>query len=210
MATLREIRGRIVGVKKTQKITKAMKMVAAAKLRRAQRNVLQARPYALKMKQLLNHLSATPDAALNPFVQIRPVNSVAVIVVTSDRGFCGAFNSNLLKSAERHIQAHYKELQQQSRLKFFCVGKKGADYFTKRDFNIGGRYIGVYNNLVFGQAQSIVREVIDGYLRGDYDRVEIVYNEFRSVAQQQTSIEQFLGLKNARCAKPSRSKCPPA
>ena len=94
MATLREIRGRIVGVKKTQKITKAMKMVAAAKLRRAQRNVLQARPYALKMKQLLNHLSSTPDAALNPFVQVRPVNSVAVLVITSDRGFCGAFKES--------------------------------------------------------------------------------------------------------------------
>ncbi len=146
------------------------------------------------MKQLLNHLSWTPEAALNPFVQVRPVNSVAVIVVTSDRGFCGAFNSNLLTSAERHIQAHYKELHQQGKVKFFCVGKKGADYFTKREFNIAGRYIGVYSNLVFGQAQSIVREVIEGYLKGEFDRVEIVYNEFRSVAQQKTTIEQFLPI----------------
>ncbi len=194
MATLREIRGRIVGVKKTQKITKAMKMVAAAKLRRAQRNVLQARPYAAKLKQLLNQLSSNPDAALNQFIQTRPVNAVAILAITSDRGFCGAFNSNLLKSAERHIEAHYKELNQQGKVKLFCVGKKGADYFTKREFNIAGRYIGVYSNLVFGQAQSIVREVIDGYLKAEYDRVEIVYNEFRSVAQQKTTIEQFLPI----------------
>lgn len=206
MATLREIRGRIVGVKKTQKITKAMKMVAAAKLRRAQRNVLQARPYAAKMKQLLNHLSSNPDAALNPFIQPRPVNVVAILAITSDRGFCGAFNSNLLKSAERHIQTNYRELNEQGKVKIFCIGKKGADYFTKRDFNIAGRYIGVYNNLVFGQALSIVREVIDGYLKGEYDLVEIVYNEFRSVAQQKTTIEQFLtipkeGLESAAVKK---------
>ncbi len=194
MATLREIRGRIVGVKKTQKITKAMKMVAAAKLRRAQRNVLQARPYAVRMKRLLDHLSSNPDAGLNQFIQTRPVNAVAMIIITSDRGFCGAFNSNLLKAAERRVQTDYKELNAQGKVKVFCVGKKGADYFTKRNFNIAGRYIGVYSNLVFGRAQSIVREVIDGYLKGEYDLVEIVYNEFRSVAQQKTTMEQFLPI----------------
>ena len=108
MATLREIRGRIVGVKKTQKITKAMKMVAAAKLRRAQRNVIQARPYAVTMKKLLGQLSANPDAALNPFIQVRSVNHVALVVITSDRGFCGAFNTNIIKATERLIEARYK------------------------------------------------------------------------------------------------------
>lgn len=194
MATLREIRGRIVGVKKTQKITKAMKMVAAAKLRRAQRNVLQARPYAGKMKELLNHLSGNPDAALNPLIQTRPLGGVAIVVVTSDRGFCGAFNSNLLKTVERLITAEYATLREAGKVKLFCIGKKGADYFAKRSYSIAGKYIGVYSNLVFAEAQRIAREVVDGYTSGEYDRVELLYNEFKSVAQQRTAVERFLPI----------------
>ncbi len=197
MPSLREIRGRIVGVKKTQKITKAMKMVAAAKLRRAQSNVVQARPYAGKMKELLQLLSANPATAMNPFIAIRPVHAVAVVVVTSDRGLCGAFNSNLVKLAERHIQANYAELNAQGKVRLFCVGKKGADYFTKRGYTIAGKYIGVYNNLVFSQAQSVARDVLDGYLKGGFDQVDIIYNEFKSVAQQKGVIEQFLPIPKA-------------
>jgi len=212
MATLREIRGRIVGVKKTQKITKAMKMVAAAKLRRAQRNVVQARPYAVKMKELLGHLSANPayaenasvddstrragrpDAALNPLIQQRTVNAVALVIITSDRGFCGAFNTNLLKAAERHINANYAAFKEQGKLKLFCVGKKGFDYFSKRGYNVAGKYIGVYSNLVFSSAQNIVREVLEGYAKGEYDQVEIAYNEFKSMTTQKNSIERFLPI----------------
>jgi F-type H+-transporting ATPase subunit gamma len=194
MATLREIRGRIAGVKKTQKITKAMKMVAAAKLRRAQTNVLQARPYATKMKDLLSHLSANPEAANNPLMQLREVKAAAVIIITSDRGLCGAFNSNLIKTAEKHITANYKALHDAGMLKLFCVGKKGFDYFTKRGFAIAGKYIGVYNQLVFGEAQAIMRDVLDGYTRGEYDRVEVMYNEFKTVAQSRIVIEQVLPI----------------
>ncbi len=194
MATLREIRGRIVGVKKTQKITKAMKMVAAAKFRRAQRNVVQARPYAAKMKQLLNHLYTNPEASAHPFIQPRNVNAVALVIVTSDRGFCGAFNSNLVKTAERLINANYKTLHEQGKVRLFCIGKKGADYFSKRGHSIAGKYIGVYSNLVFGEAQKVAREVIDGYTKGEFDRVDIVSNVFKSAAQQTTVTEQFLPI----------------
>jgi F-type H+-transporting ATPase subunit gamma len=192
MATLRELRGRIAGVKKTQKITKAMKMVAAAKLRRAQSNMMAARPYAAKIKELLQHLSANVESSLIAMFQERPVNAVALIIVTADRGFCGAFNSNLVKAAEKHILLNYKSLNEQGNVKLFCVGKKGFDYFSKRGYTVAGKYIGVYNNLAFGEAQNIVRGVVGGYLKGDFDRVEVVYNEFKSVAQTRIVIDQFL------------------
>ncbi len=194
MATLRELRGRISGVKKTQKITKAMKMVAAAKLRRAQSNMIQARPYAAKIKRLLLHLSANTDMALNPMFQTRTVNAVALVVVTADRGFCGAFNNNLVKAAEKHILTNYKSLLEQGKVKVFCVGKKGFDYFNKRGYTIAGKYIGVYNNLVFSEAQTIVRDVVSGYEKGEYDQVEIISNEFKTVAQSKISLEQFLPI----------------
>lgn len=194
MATLREIRGRIIGVKKTQKITKAMKMVAAAKLRRAQNNVMRARPYATKIRELLQHLSANPETAKNIFLQERAVNAVALVVVTSDRGLCGAFNSNLIKAADRRIATQYATLKEHGKLKVFCIGKKGADYFTKHGYALAGKYIGIYNNLVFAQAQAVARDIVNGYAAGEYDRVEIVYNEFKSITQPRIALEQFLPI----------------
>ena len=192
MATLRELRGRIAGVKKTQKITKAMKMVAAAKLRRAQSNMMHARPYAAKLKQLLRQLS--DNVGHHPMLQARDVHAVALIVVTADRGFCGAFNSNLVKAAEKYIGTNYQTLNEQGKVKVFCVGKKAFDYLSKRGFTVAGKYIGVYNNLIFGEAQTIVRDVVDGYTKGEFDRVEIAYNEFKSIAQTRITFEQFLPI----------------
>jgi F-type H+-transporting ATPase subunit gamma len=200
MATLREVRARITGVKKTQKITKAMKMVAAAKLRRAQGNVVSARPYAFALRELLDHLSTTTDMAANPFVAARDVRSVALIVVTADRGLCGAFNSNLLKTAVNHIAARYATMNAEGKVKVFCVGRKGSDFFSKRAYTVGGKYIGVFNNLVFAQAQTVVRELIQGYLAGEFDKIEVVYNEFKSVARQKIVVDQFLPLSPAAAA----------
>lgn len=200
MATLREVRARITGVKKTQKITKAMKMVAAAKLRRSQSNVVAARPYASALRHLLEHLCATVDLAANPFVIQREIKSVALVVVTADRGLCGAFNSNLLKASVSHLNANYSQLNSEGRLKLFCVGRKGFDFFSKRQFKVGGKYMGVFSNLVFGQAKSIVREIVQGYLAGEFDKVEIIYNEFKSVARQNIVIDQFLPLASTHDA----------
>lgn len=197
MATLREVRARITGVKKTQKITKAMKMVAAAKLRRSQSNVVAARPYAITLKHLLEHLSSTVDLVANPFVVQREIKSVALVVVTADRGLCGAFNSNLLKAAVNHINANYAQLNADGKLKLFCVGRKGFDFFSKRQYRVAAKYIGIFNNLVFGQAQSIVRDVIQGYLAGEFDKVEIVYNEFKSIARQKIVVDQFLPITSS-------------
>lgn len=193
MATLRELRGRISGVRKTQKITKAMKMVAAAKLRRAQANMMNARPYAAKIRQLLQHLAAG-SAAESPMFAVRPVNAVALVIVTADRGFCGAFNSNVVKAAEKHLLATYGTLYQQGKVRLFCVGKKGFDYFSKRGYAVAGKYIGVYNNLVYAEAVKIVRDVVNGYAGGEFDRVEIISNEFKTVAQARIATEQFLPI----------------
>jgi len=194
MATLREIRRRISGVKSTQKITKAMKMVAAAKLRRAQDAVVSARPYARKMKELLQHLAGKVDVTQNPLFAERPVNRVAVVIVTADRGLCGAFNGNLVKAAAAHIEATYRELQIAGNVKLVCVGKKGFDFFSKHAHEIVGKHIGIFAGLQFSRAQEIVTELVDNFLRGEYDRVDIVYNEFKSIMQQRVVIDQLLPI----------------
>ena len=194
MATLREIRRRIGGIKSTQKITKAMKMVAAAKLRRAQDAVIAARPYARKMKELLNHLAAKVDVNVHPHFAVRPVKKAAIIVVTADRGLCGAFNSNLIRAAAAHSKQEYGELLASGAVKFICVGKKGFDFFSKRGYQIERKYIGLFAALEFGTARAIAADAMAGFLGGDYDRVDIVYNEFKSIMQQRIMIEQFLPI----------------
>jgi F-type H+-transporting ATPase subunit gamma len=187
MATLREVRSRISGVRKTQKITRAMKMVAAAKLRRRQLAVLAARPYARKMKELLAHLALHAGHATD-LMMPREIKSVAVVVVTTDRGFCGAFNANVMKTAAAHVAAQAPGVS----VRLFCIGKKGVDFFGKRMYDLAGRYTGMGANLQFGQAQEIARTIVDAYRRGEYDRVDVIYNEFKSIAQSRIVNEQFL------------------
>lgn len=192
MATLRDIRRRIAGVKSTQKITKAMKMVAAAKMRRAQESIMQARPYARKMAEMLHDLTATIDPAQFPQLAPREINAVAIVVVTADRGMCGAFNSNIFKTVAAHIEANYKELNAQGNVKLILVGKKGAEYFSKRAYTIYSKHVGIYQGLNFASAQRIAQEVVDGFAKGHFDKVDMVYNEFKNAAQQRLIVEQFL------------------
>jgi F-type H+-transporting ATPase subunit gamma len=203
MATLRDIRRRIGAVKSTQKITKAMKMVAAAKLRRAQDAMIAARPYAKTMKQILQHLSAKVDVTTNPLFAEREVKNVALVIVTSDRGLCGSFNANLIKAAVAHINKNYKELNEAGHLKLICIGKKGYDFFSKRNYKVIEKHTGLFSALNFQQAKTIVGEILDGYATTDkseqpkepaFDKVEIVYNEFKTIAQPRISIEQYLPI----------------
>jgi F-type H+-transporting ATPase subunit gamma len=197
MATLREIRRRISGVKSTQKITKAMKMVAAAKLRRAQDGVIAARPYARKMKELLNHLASVVDAGAHPHFAARPVKNAAVIVVTADRGLCGAFNANLNRAAAAHIRDKHGDLYASGGLKVVCIGRKGSEFFTKHDYTVASKYLGVFAGLQFSTAKAIVADISRSFLAGEIDRVEIVYNEFKSIMQHRVMIEQFLPIPPA-------------
>jgi len=194
MATLREIRRRIAGIQKTQQITKAMKMVAAAKLRRAQENIIATRPYARKINELLRHLVTKVDPNLHPLLGSREVKEVALIVVTSDRGLCGAFNTNIIRAAEMHIATHYQELQAAGRLRIIPVGKKGFDFFSKRYLGVTAKHVGIFSHLSFHHAQLIIKEAVDAYLLRDIDKVEVVYNEFKSVLRQNIVIEQLLPI----------------
>jgi len=203
MATLREIRRRISGVKSTQKITKAMKMVAAAKLRRSQDAVIAARPYARKMKELLEHLSAVVDVSTYPLFAQRPVNRVAIIVVTADRGLCGAFNSNLIRTTVTHIKSHYGDLFDKGHVDLFCIGRKGYDFFNKSRYPIAEKRLGIFAGLKFADAQGIARDSVNAFLSGRYDKVDVIYNEFKSVIQQRVAVEQFLPIPKQQPASPA-------
>ena len=194
MPSLKDLKNRIKSVKSTQKITKAMKMVAAAKLRRAQESILQARPYARKMAEMLRHLSGKVDAAKYPVLTQRPVEKVAVIVVTADRGLCGAFNTNVVRAAVSHINNSYKDLFAAGNVKLFCIGRKGFEFFNKRNYEILSKQIGIFNSLNFGNARTIVKEIVDGYAAKKFDKVVVVYNEFKNAAQQRIAIELFLPI----------------
>ncbi|HQT90591.1 MAG TPA: ATP synthase F1 subunit gamma [Candidatus Kryptobacter bacterium] len=194
MATLREIKRRISGVKSTEKITKAMKMVAAAKLRRAQSALLAARPYSRKLGELVNHLAGGTELDENPLVVERPVNGVAIIVVSADRGFCGSFNSNIIKATVEHIRDNYAELYRSGRVKLFTVGKKSSDFFSKRNYEIAGSYSGIFHDLKFSTAKKLAAEVVKGYLDGSFDRVDVVYSEFKSVMHQNLVVDRFLPI----------------
>jgi len=194
MATLREIRRRIAGTRKTQQITKAMKMVAAVRFHRAQGNILSARPYARKMNELLRHLVTKVEVRLHPLLVQREVQRAALVVVTADRGLCGAFNANLLRTAVAHIDKHYHQMDKEGRLKLICVGRKGLDFFNKRHYNILSNHTHIFNVLDISHAVKIVEEMTEGYVKGEFDRVEVVYNEFKSVIQQRIVVEQFLPI----------------
>jgi F-type H+-transporting ATPase subunit gamma len=195
MATLRDIKRRIKGVKNTQQITKAMKMVAAARLRRAQENIINSRPYSRKISEVLSHLLRIEKNIINPLITERNNENVALIVITSDRGLCGSFNINAIRFAEEFVNNELDELNKNSKVHLYCLGKKGNDYFTRRHYNVTGSFPGIFSSLKFEFASGLVRELTHKYLSGEIDKVLVVFNEFKSVIQQKTVIEQFLPIK---------------
>jgi F-type H+-transporting ATPase subunit gamma len=192
MATLRDIKRRIVGVKNTQQITKAMKMVAASKLRRAQEGILNARPYARKISEMLSHLVTDEQRNNNPYIAEREIRNVAVVVVTADRGLCGAFNTNIIREAARFVNNDLKE--KNYNISMFCAGKKGYDFFSRREYTIAGKEIGFFSTLRYESAINISNDLITRYLDGTFDKIYLVYNEFKSIIQQKMVIEQFLPI----------------
>jgi|SRR5450631_3576705 len=188
MASLKSIKKRIVSVKNTRQITKAMKMVSAAKLRRAQENVVAARPYANKLSQVLQSLTANLEGDLHPLLEQREAKKLLLIVVTSDRGLCGGFNSNLCKAAERFIKENQVVYEQ---ISMMTVGRKGFE-FLKNRHTIHKNFPNVSSKPNYQIAAMIAHEVIDGFLLGDYDRVELLYNSFRTVMSQDITFQPLL------------------
>lgn len=191
MATLKELKVRITGIKGTQKITRAMKMVASAKLRRAQDKIISARPYAKKINELLTDLVSVAGEGVDELLDQREIKKRCVVVVSADRGLAGSFNTNII----RYGLTYANELGKSA--KVVVVGKKANDSLRKKDLNIIKSYTGIFNELSIEQSNDIVSFLVDGYRRKDFDCVEIIYNEFKSIAKQVTVKEQFLPLKRS-------------
>jgi len=172
-----------------------MKMVAAAKLRRAQEALISARPYARKMNEMLRHLVTKIDPSVHPLLQEREIKRVVLVVVSGDRGMCGAFNGNIIKAAVDHLNTRYANLMKEpDGIRIVTVGKKATDFFAKRNYNIYTKHVGLFGNLHIGSARTIIQQLIDDYLKGEFDKVEVIYNEFKSVIQQRVVVEQILPI----------------
>ncbi|MEQ9301208.1 MAG: ATP synthase F1 subunit gamma [Cyclobacteriaceae bacterium] len=195
MPNLKEVKNRINSVNSTQQITKAMKMVAAAKLRRAQDRILQMRPYALKLNAILRNVSgAASDDDPSVFSVDRGTERVLIMVVSSDRGLCGGFNSNVFKATVAHIKNNYTHTQSSGNLTILPIGKRSYDYFRKRDYKLVDDYWETMHHLQFEDVKSIAESVMKDFEGQVYDRVDLIYNEFKNVATQIIRTEQFLPI----------------
>jgi F-type H+-transporting ATPase subunit gamma len=190
MANLKSIKKRIVSVKNTRQITKAMKMVSAAKLRRAQENVVAARPYAIKLAEVLDRLAKGQDGESSPLLAKRINDRALLVVVTSDRGLCGGFNANICKAAERFLK---EKKSQYTELKIMTVGRKGYEFLKNRQ-TVSKNYTNIFSSLNYQTAALLAQEIIDGFLAEDYDDVFILYNAFKSVMSQDITLEQLLPI----------------
>jgi len=194
MANLKEVRNRISSVSSTQQITKAMKMVSAAKLKRATNAIVQLRPYANKLRDILGNLSASLEAASSPYIQEREPVKVLIVVVSSNRGLAGAFNANAIKAANQLISTKYAEQFRRGNLSIVAIGKKVQDYYEKRKYKVIGNNNELYTALTFENASLITEAIMAGFINGDFDKVELVYNHFKNAALQELVTEQLLPL----------------
>jgi len=195
MANLKEVRTRIQSVKSTQQITKAMKMVAASKLRKAQDAILQMRPYVQKLYGILGNAVASLDGEQqSEYSQERDVEKALIVVVTSDRGLCGAFNTNAIKAALSLIEEKYQQQERNKNLWILPLGNKAFDYFNKRDYQVINDYYEIYTELTFDKAKEAADFAMQGFLNDDFDAIDLVYNEFKNVATQILKTEQFLPI----------------
>ena len=197
MANLKEVRIRIASVSSTQQITKAMKMVSAAKLKRATNAIVQLRPYANKLKEILKNLSASLEDGVSVYTQEREVKNVLLVVITSNRGLAGAFNTNVLKTANNLIAEQYDAYRQSGNLHIIAIGKKAQDFYEKRDYNVIGNNNDLFSTLNFENVSVITEAIMQAYVEGKYDKVEIVYNQFKNAAVQLLTVEQLLPVPKA-------------
>jgi F-type H+-transporting ATPase subunit gamma len=194
MANLKEIKTRIASVQSTQQITKAMKMVAAAKLRRAQDNIIQIRPYAKKMDSILTGISTKINEETTVFVENRAVNTVLIIAITSDRGLCGPFNSNVFKFTNTLIANKYAHQFKKGGVIIMPIGKRGFEYFSKREFIVEKEFAELFSHLNFNNVTKAAEFAMNAFKNKKIDAVEIVYNEFKNIATQIMCTEQFLPI----------------
>jgi len=188
VATLRQIRRQIKSVQNIERVTRAMRMVAAARLRRAQENVLAARPYAHELQETIGSLIVGLEGYEHPLLTQREANRHLLVVVAADRGLCGSFNTNVIRKATERLA----ELPSETGI--ICIGKRANDFFSKRNYNVIERYVDLFRKLSHADALAIARDIITRYSSAEYDRIEVVFNEFRSVMQQDTRLETLLPI----------------
>ena len=189
MASLKDIRDRIKSVKSIQKVTSAMKMVAAAKVRKAQDRMEQARPYTHALEEVINHILPDVDRNMLDLLEVREIKRKAYVIVSADRGLAGAFNTNITKIAQNEIDQFGKE-----NVDLFCIGKKSRDYFKRRNYNIIESHTEFWNELNYDNAMMIGRSVVDHFTSGKVDEIHVVYNYFVNLAQQEVKSEVMLPL----------------
>jgi F-type H+-transporting ATPase subunit gamma len=190
MATLRDIQRRIRSVQSTQKITKAMKLVAASKFRRAQERILAARPYATKMRELLGGLAGHSEDETHPLLARRETGRKRLVIVTADKGLCGAFNSNILRESLRFLRG-----PGETSVTLVVVGKKARDFYRRRQFTVKSEMLGIFDRLAYSHAQELAGGLMQDYLAEEVDEVYLMYNEFRSVAVQRPVRQQLLPIE---------------
>ena len=209
MANLKDIRDRIKSVKSIQKVTKAMKMVAAAKMRRAQERMEESRPYSNSLSDVIQNILPDIDRDTLPLLKLRDVKRKAYVVVSADRGLAGAFNTNLLKIAQEEIDSFGKE-----KVDLFCIGKKARDHFKRREYNIINSHVDFWADMDFNSAITIGQGIIEHFTTGKVDEIHVVYNYFINVGQQEVKSEMLLplsyeeknGVTHDRLYEPSKEK----
>ncbi len=192
MANLKEVRNRIASVTSTQQITKAMKMVSAAKLKRATNAIVQLRPYATKLKQILGNLSSSLEESNSPYIVDREPAKVLIVAISSNRGLAGAFNMNVIKAVNLLISSKYSTQYQKGNVSIAAIGKKTQDFYEKRRFNMVGNNNELFSALTFENTSKITEAIMKAFADGEYDRVELVYNQFKNAAVQFITTEQLL------------------
>jgi F-type H+-transporting ATPase subunit gamma len=204
---LKEVRNRIKSVQSTQQITKAMKMVSAAKLRRAQDAITQMRPYAKKLQEMLQNIVASTEGGVSlALAAERPVEKVLLIVVTSDRGLCGGYNSNLIKLTKQTIREKYSDAASRGQVTILPIGKKGYEHFSKSGFKINDAFWTLFADLRFENVQPVAQFAMDAYASKEVDAVEIIYSEFKNAASQRFVAEPFLPVQKPETTTASTKK----
>lgn len=197
MANLKEIKNRIASVISTQQITKAMKMVAAAKLRKSQERITQMRPYAQKLEAILRNLSQAQTSGDGDkwYSQVREEKRILIVAISSDRGLCGSFNSSVFKGVTRLILEKYEAQHKKGNVVILPIGRKSAEYFAKRKFEALNQYASLFGDLTFENASGVADTIMRSFRDGKFDKVEVVYNEFKNVATQILRVEQLLPVQ---------------
>lgn len=206
---LKEVRDRIKSVKSTQQITKAMKMVSASKLRRATESIIKMRPYADRLNRMLrNILSNIEGDATSSFGQEREVQKALLVVVTSSKGLCGAFNSNVIKAGVQKIEGDFSEVRAAGNLSILCIGKKGFDFYRKRytDCTIIDDHVGLFSDLSFDNTAVVSQYIMDSYIAGEFDAVSVAYGRFRNAGVQYPELYNFLPVEKIEATPPEKGE----